>query len=686
MTTAAALPTSPQWPRALRRWLLWGLLVVLVAALLGTLMWLARRYETEQVQRALERSNADAVADLQHALAADAQRLRRLTVAAASSQRWEEAAQELLIAHPAWLRLEWRDAALRLRAASTSPFAPQPLPPSADPADQAALHDACGDARQSGAASFAPSRFVLGQGIGAEVMPMCVLVAPSAAPQTYAIAYYALDGMLGVLLDESYTRRQTVSLTEADGTRLAVHGAPQRGARIFTSQQRLDLPGNPLMLRMDGWRATPSLFPNVLTAIVTLLAVALVVVLGLLVRDFRRRQQVEDELADTLAFRKAMEDSLVTGLRALDLQGRITYVNPAFCAMVGYPAEELIGQPSPAPYWPAELAGDYGQRQVARQAAAGAAARQGVESEYQRKDGSRLPVLIIEAPLITATGKHSGWMGAVLDLSEQRRVQERQRAAQERLQATARLAAVGEMASLLSHELNQPLAAISSYANGSLNLLHDADSGAALADVRLALDRIAGQAGRAGRIIRSVRQLVQRGAGARVTAQPLALAEAVLPLVQLQARKLGASVRVRIPPALPRVRCEPTMVEQVLLNLARNSLQAMAATPGERTLTLRAECASPGAGPGRWITFSVADTGEGISAAVAEQLFTPFFTTKAEGMGLGLYLCRTVVEQHGGTLGYAPNTPSGTIFRFTLPVAAEQEEAEEVAEIAAGEA
>jgi len=656
----------------LRRWLLWGLLVALVAVLLVTLLWLAHSYATEQVQRALERDNADAVADLRHALAADAQTLRRMTAAAASPAQWEEAAQNLLITHPAWLRLEWRSAKLRSQGVSTSPFAAQPLPPFVD---QAALQDACLEARQSGAASFAPSRFVPREGLGVEVMPMCVLVAPSSAPQTYAIAYYALDGLLSYLLDENYKRRQSVSLTEPDGTRLASYGTPRRGARIFTSMQTLDLPGNPLVLRMDGWRATPNLFPDVLSALVTLLAAALVVVLAMLWRDFRRRQQVEDELADALAFRKAMEDSLVTGLRALDLQGRITYVNPAFCAMVGYEAEELIGRPGPAPYWPAELAGTYSQRQAARQAAGGSA-RQGVESEYQRKDGTRLPVLIIEAPLITATGKHSGWMGAVLDLSEQRRVQERQRAAQERLQAAARLAAIGEMASLLSHELNQPLAAISSYANGSLNLLPGApgaDGVAQLVDVRLALSRIAEQAGRAGRIIHSVHKLVRRGAGARTAAKPLALAEAVLPLVQLQARRLGAKVSVQIPPDLPPVSCEPIMVEQVLLNLARNGLQAMAATPGERELTLSAERVSSGtdAVPRPWIAFSVADTGEGIAPDVAEQLFTPFFTTKPEGMGLGLSLCRTVIEQHGGTLAHTPNTPRGTIFRFTLPVAQE---------------
>ena len=115
-----------------------------------------------------------------------------------------------------------------------------------------------------------------------------------------------------------------------------MHGSARRGSRVFTSQQLLDLPGNTMVLRMDSWRAAPDLFPNVLTALVTAMSIALVLVLLLLGRDARRRLRAEQDLADALAFRKAMEDSLVTGLRARDLQGRITYVNPAFCEMVGF--------------------------------------------------------------------------------------------------------------------------------------------------------------------------------------------------------------------------------------------------------------------------------------------------------------------------------------------------------------
>jgi two-component system sensor histidine kinase DctS len=408
-----------------------------------------------------------------------------------------------------------------------------------------------------------------------------------------------------------------------------------------------------------------------LTALVSSLALALIAVLFMLGRDIRRRLRVEHDLADALAFRKAMEDSLVTGLRARDLEGRITYVNPAFCKMVGVEARELLNHNFPSPYWPPELASVYQDRQAIR-LASNSLPQSGFESVFMRRDGTRFPVLIIEAPLINANGKHTGWMSAVLDLSEQRRVEEVSRASQDRLQATARLAMVGEMASLLSHELNQPLAAISSYATGSLNLLDDTDVAASplTQDLQLALRRISEQAERAGKVIKSVHDFVRRRDQVREHVVPRLLLEAIMPLVSLQARKLSVQVVIKVDPAASAVLCDRTMVEQVLLNLCRNGMQAMRAAKKlparQRVLTL---CVKPAVATetNRWIEFSVADQGVGISEDVAEKLFTPFFTTKTEGMGLGLSLCRTVIEQHGGFLSYEAAKQGGTIFSFTLP-------------------
>jgi two-component system, LuxR family, sensor histidine kinase DctS len=252
-------------------------------------------------------------------------------------------------------------------------------------------------------------------------------------------------------------------------------------------------------------------------------------------------------------------------------------------------------------------------------------------------------------------------------------MEELSRSSQERLQASARLATVGEMASLLSHELNQPLAAISSYATGSLNMLQ-AQAALSPQDIEHAMRRISEQAERAGKVIKSVHDFVRRRDQARETVAPAALFDAVMPLVSLQARKLGVRVQLQCAPALAAVHCDRTMVEQVLLNLARNAMQAMEGVPlRERVLELQANATArlsanaDSSQTGRWIEFTVADCGAGIDTTTAARLFTPFFTTKQEGMGLGLSLCRTVVEQHGGFLAFEPRKPRGTVFKFTLP-------------------
>ncbi|MGE4240254.1 MAG: ATP-binding protein [Ramlibacter sp.] len=649
--------------------MLWGLLIGLVVALLATLVWLAGRYEASQAQSHVERDVADALGDIRSALTRNIQSLQALQAGHPTSQEWESAAQRLLREHREWVRIEWRDPTLTTLAAVDSPFRVPVFDRFGRANSAGDVQQACATARRLSGAAYARSYYVpQSDGLGVELMEMCLPQVTAGQLTGYVVATYALGEILTNLIAPSLTRSQEVAFTEADGTRLAMHGQARRGARVFSAQQLLDLPGNTMVMRMDSWRAEPDVFPNLLTALVTGMSIALLSVLYMLGHDTRRRLRVEQDLADALAFRKAMEDSLVTGLRARDLEGRATYVNPAFCQMVGFEAEELLGRGAPSPYWPPELADEYTRRQEARMTTRHVPPREGFESVYMRKDGTRLPVLIFEAPLINAHGLQTGWMSAVLDISEQRRVEELSRASQERLQATARLATVGEMASLLSHELNQPLAAISGYATGSMNLLRESPHAAA--DLELAMTRIAQQAERAGRVIKSVHDFVRQRDKEREAVPPHDLFDAILPLVSLQARKLGIPVAVRVADGLPPVYCDRTMVEQVLLNLARNAMQAMdEARVSEPRLELQARAAgrSEDGAAKKWVEFSVSDVGPGIADEVKQQLFTPFFTTKPEGMGLGLSLCRTVVEQHGGFLGYEPNVPQGTIFRFTLP-------------------
>ncbi|CAM3576536.1 two-component system sensor histidine kinase NtrB [Paracidovorax anthurii] len=663
------------WHIAWRRWSLWTALVLLVAGMLVTQVWLAGRYEATEVQNRLDRDAADAVADIRTGFAHNLQSLQALQAGDPDTASWETRAGQLLGVRRELVRIEWREPSLRVRAHVETPYRPVQWDNEARSGTHSNTALACGNARRVGGPSYSGSYYQpLGDGRGTEMMELCIPLSQEGQNTGYLVATYSLQNVLVELVVPSLKRGQEVSFTEADGTRLAMIGANRRGTRMFSTQQLFDLPGGALVLRMDSWHSAPSVFPNVLTALVTAMSIALITVLVVLVRDNRRRLRAERDLGDALAFRKAMEDSLVTGLRARDLQGRITYVNPAFCEMVGFPAPELLGQADRLPYWPPEFADEYLRRQRGRLSGRQPPPREGYESTFMRKDGTRFPVLIFEAPLINAQGLHTGWMSAFLDVSEQRRIEELSRASQERLQATARLATVGEMASLLSHELNQPLAAIASYASGSLNLLgapgapHPAEPPAThLPDVRVALQRIAQQAERAGRVIKSVHDFVRRRDQTREPVAAGDLLEAVLPLIRLQARKLGVQIRLAVEPPLPKVLCDRTMVEQVLLNLARNSMQAMdePGTP-QRLLELRVRRAASNA-QNAWIEFQVIDGGPGIPPDVGAKLFTPFFTTRAEGMGLGLSLCRTVVEQHGGFLGHEPHAPRGTVFTFTLP-------------------
>ena len=665
-----------------RRFWLWVWLIALVLAVLVTLVWLASRYEASTLQAEVERDAQDAASDVRNALQRHIQAVQGLRALSGDQDAmWQQHAQGLLVQHRDWLRIESRSPDGRLLRSADSPH----QSPVFDVRTRAnwlgEMEQACQRAARQGTPVFSRSYFLPApvgrnqEAAGMELIELCVPHFVQGRVLGLDVLTYSLRELLIEQLDGRYGRRNELSFTEPDGTRLALAGSRRRGARLFSAQQLLDLPGgSALVLRLDGRRDAPDLFPNVLTALVTVMSIALLSVLAMLVKDARRRQQAEQELAEALAFRKAMEDSLVTGLRARDLSGRITYVNPAFCQMVGFAPAELIGRNAPMPYWPSEMADEYQRRQAVR-LAGHLPPREGFESEFMHKDGTRFPVLIIEAPLISITGEQTGWMSAVLDISEQRRVEDLSRASQERLQATARLATVGEMASLLSHELNQPLAAIASYATGSLNLLQAPGAqpaepmrSPALQEVQMALERIAAQASRAGQVINSVHDFVRRRDQHRAPVQAQAVLDAIMPLVQLQARKLRVQLDLQIERGLPDVLCDRTMVEQVLLNLARNGMQAMGETPVQaRHLQFRVRRAAANAQQA-WLEFAVIDSGSGIAPEVAEQLFTPFFTTKREGMGLGLSLCRTVIEQHGGHLGYSPRAGGGTEFVFTLPV------------------
>ena len=678
-------PPSPSrrprvWP--VRRLALWGALVALLIVAQSLLVWLTISYESNRAQEQVEQAAAAAAADVRQALARHQQSLQALLWNEPAPAAWHAEATTLLRARREMLRIERRDVQMRITEAADSPLQ-VPLFAHFRRADlDFDLQVACNAAQRFSTPLFSRSYFVpRADGLGVEVIDLCIPLMTSGRPDGFVSATIALAQLLDETIAADLARGHELSFVEADGTRVARAGR-QRGAGVYVAERLVDLPGQPLQLRLDSQSGGPQLIPNLAVALVLGLSLALAAVVLLLARDVRLRAGAEGALAEALAFRKAMEDSLATGLRARDLSGRITYVNPAFCEMVGFSAAELQRSESP-PYWPPELAAEYASRQKVRlgrkaEEQTPQESREGFETTFVKRNGERISVLIFEAPLVDGSGRHTGWMSAALDISAQRRVEELARQQQERLQATARLATVGEMASLLSHELNQPLAAIASYAAGSMNLLDthersETSDPETLPLLRQAAQRIAEQAERAGRVIKSVHDFVRRREQPREAWRVDVLIDAVLPLARLQARKSGTRIEVDLPAQPLRVVCDRTMIEQVLLNLTRNGIQAMEENTAlaDRVLGLRVRQSQA-----RWVEFSVVDHGPGIAPDVARRLFTPFFTTRSEGMGLGLSLCRTVIEQHGGVLDFQ-NLESaesargvGTEFRFTLPAEA----------------
>ena len=500
------------------------------------------------------------------------------------------------------------------------------------------------------------------------------------------VATFSTAAMLETLIPWWFAQDNEITLTGADDNVLERRAAGGPGRGIYTHSHVLDLPGANLTLRTNSLKTLPKLLPNLLIGSVLALSLALVASLVALRRDIARRLAVESALRQQVSFRTAMENSLVTGLRARDLEGRVTYVNPAFCEMVGTQADNLVGQMPPMSYWAPEAMADYQKR--FSQVLAGTVTRQGFETIFQRASGKRFPVLIFESPLVDDSGRQTGWMGSILDISDRKKVEDLNRRQQEKLESNARLASMGEIASTLAHELNQPLAAISSYTTGALNLLaHAARPGPAAVQIdaarlQAALEKANAQAQRAGQIIRSVHAFVKQREPTREAVPVQALLDGIAPLVQMQAQPHGVAVRMHAAPDLPPILADRVLIEQVLLNLTRNAIESMEHNPLEQRLlriVVARGAAAKHAGPmlqasvedaAAGVRFAVIDCGHGVAADVGERLFSPFYSTKAEGMGMGLNICRTAIEFHGGRLHYHANPDGGTTFSFDLPAAA----------------
>ncbi|MER1967224.1 PAS domain S-box protein [Castellaniella sp. GW247-6E4] len=506
-------------------------------------------------------------------------------------------------------------------------------------------------------------------------------------------------------------------------------------------------------------------------------ALSLVIVFSLLAlwRYTRIRTQAESALIAETGFRRAMENSMSTGMRVFDMQGRIAYVNPAFCRMIGWNEADLIGRTAPFPYW---LPGRHDHhREVLAQLLSGRTPSSGLEIEAQRRDGSRFTARMYVSPLRDPNGEQIGWMTSMTDITEPKRIREALTAAherfmtvleglddaisvvadtpeglellfanrtyrrlfgaqasghaellggrlgrftdetmelysqsaqrwfevhhrmlawtdsrrvrlqvarditerrkheealrvqQEKAQLTSRLTTMGEMASSLAHELNQPLTAISNYNMAAAAMLK---SGKARTETLLeALEKASAQAERAGKIISRIREFVKRSEPRRQAVALARILENAVSFADIDARKRQIDIEQNLPDPLPEVLADPILIEQVLLNLLKNGVEAMEQSE-YRTLHLTVTDQDP------QVEIAVIDRGHGLRNP--ERLFEPFYSTKSEGLGMGLNICRTIIESHHGRLWASANPEGGTIFRFTLPKAPPRPKTDETTE------
>ncbi|MBU7575112.1 MAG: PAS domain S-box protein [Hydrogenophaga sp.] len=618
---------------------------------------------------------------------------------------------------------------------------------------------------------------------------------------------YSVDGLMRFGIPPEIMARYAVALVDDRGHVLA--GSLQTPTSVLRLLPWSNPPlehevpvspvGNGLILKAQGYRTSQDIVGSGFFWVIGALSALTVWMLLGTWRHTRRRVQAQQALVAETNFRRAMENSMLTGMRALDMQGRITYVNPAFCSMTGWTEGELVGRTAPFPYWPEEEHDQLAAR--LEDELRGRSTPGGFEVHVKRRDGSIFDARMYVSPLIDPKGHQTGWMTSMTDITEPKRIREELSASYERFttvlesldsavsvaplgsdemlfankmyrlwfgtrgqghrhlvdlagnqpspspddgdavdafagmptetltdagaenaevfveeldrwlevrtryltwvdgrlaqmviasditprryaeeqasrqaeraQTASRLITMGEMASSVAHELNQPLTAITNYCNGMISRV--TEQRITTDELLGALEKTSRQAQRAGQIIQRIRAFVKRSEPNPTLSDVAQMVSNAIELADIELRRHQVRLSPYVAARLPNLMVDPILIEQVLINLLKNAGEAIAQAgraPGERYVELRV-------GPRRLddvdvVEFSVRDSGNGVPDEMIERIYEAFYSTKSEGMGIGLKLCRSIVESHHGRMQvqniYNGEEVVGCCFSFWIPV------------------
>lgn len=615
---------------------------------------------------------------------------------------------------------------------------------------------------------------------------------------------YSAVGIIKHMVPSDLLGLYRYTLLDDDGNELASSNAKKPKGKYVSDFVTLDKPNNQLNIHISSYPPPTNLTYKTLLWLVIGLSGFVLWSLWSVWRQTRERYAVQVDLQNETNFRRAMEESMTIGMRAHDLNGTITYVNPAFCKMTGWSKNELIGKQAPFPFWPVEMIPQLMRKMTT--ALQGDAPSSGIEAVLQRKDGTRITTRTFVSALINEKNKQSGWISSIVDISEpikarqelalaqerfttvlqsldaavsvislqsgqllfanryyrdsfgnttqahldlagheidpgdidafdidnvdgfaglpaseltpghsdsreillpefkkwfevrrryiswvdghlaqlivatditeRKYAEELARQQEEKMQFSSRLTTMGEMASSLAHELNQPLAAISNYCTGVANRLQSDKAVDIEKDILPAIEKATLQAHRAGTIIQRIRGFVKRSQPQRKIVPIYPIIEDSVGLAEIEAQRYDVEIKTTCQDHLPTVFIDPVLIQQVVVNLLKNAIDAVKKTPSSikngKSIDLKIDI-DQSLNP-QMLRIRVIDRGPGISEDAIDRLYEPFFSTKEDGMGMGLNICRSIIESHHGRL-WATNhanekdqSHTGCTFTILLPL------------------